>query len=185
MARCSKSQRQRSPRRSRPFSKRIGTIFLKSPRSIAARAEANVRSNASVGGGSHSMLGGSASGKRAASSSSATSSHAAGCRHGCGSSRKKSLTKKAGRSGRRNGNCSNGPQPMKTRSGAVWMKAKSRTARDCNCAEPAELARVAASLPQLFDVVEHVQRRTLDEQKEKCFDCACRRDRLGASALDD
>jgi hypothetical protein len=34
--------------------------------------------------------------------------------------------KNAGRPGRRKGNCSNGPHPMKTRPGPVWMKAKSR-----------------------------------------------------------
>jgi hypothetical protein len=40
--------------------------------------------------------------------------------------------KNAGRAGLRIGACSNGPHPTNTRSGAVWMKAKSRDIkRDC------------------------------------------------------
>jgi len=120
-----------------------GTIFLKSPRSIAACAESNSFVNSSSDVASHVTRGAPPSSKRDASSSNVVSSHDAGCRHGCGSSRKKSAMKNAGRSGRRNGNCSNGPHPMNTRPGAVWMKAKSRVTMPIVMWRIATMRRVA------------------------------------------
>src|SRR5688572_28278034 len=103
-----------------------GTIFLKSPRRMSSCAALKKGVKSSMDSGSHSTRGAPPSPKRDANSSTLSSSHDAGWRQGWGSSRKKSAMKKAGRDGWRIGDCSNGPQPTKTRPGAVWMKAKSR-----------------------------------------------------------
>src|SRR5262245_7293013 len=107
----------------------------------------------SIDSGSHSMRGAPPSSKRDANSSTLSSSHDAGWRQGCGSSRKKSAMKNAGRDGRRSGAISNGPQPTKTRPGAVWMKAKSRATllRYTTVPDPETIRSMFASIACRYD----------------------------------